>query len=220
MPQPGAPPSSATNSAKAEPDRYPDNDDRNAMNQALTFLLDTFLGLFALALLLRFYLQVVRAPVRNPLSQFLAALTNFIVVPVRRFVPGLRGYDLSTLLLAWLTELLLVSLVLSLKGYQMSPAVGAALVGVMALAAVNLLKMFVYIVMVAVIAQAILSWVSPRSPAMPVLLSLTRPFLGVVQRRLPPVGGVDLSPLFVLIVCQVLLMWPIVALERAASSML
>ncbi len=190
------------------------------MNQALVFLLDTFLGLFALALLLRFYLQVVRAPARNPLSQFLAALTNFVVVPVRRFVPGLRGYDLSTLLLAWLTELLLVALVLSLKDYQMSPAVGAALIGVMAMAAVNLLKMFVYIVMVAVIAQAILSWVSPRSPAMPVLLSLTRPFLGVIQRRLPPVGGVDLSPLFVLIVCQVLLMWPVVALERAASSML
>jgi YggT family protein len=115
---------------------------------------------------------------------------------------------------------LLVSLVLSLKGYQMSPAVGAAVIAVMALAAVNLLKMFIYIVIVAVIAQAILSWVSPRSPAMPVLLSLTRPFLSVIQRRLPPVGGVDLSPLFVLIVCQVLLMWPVVALEQAASGML
>lgn len=190
------------------------------MNQALIFLLDTFLGLFALALLLRFFLQAVRAPARNPLSQFLAALTNFVVVPVRRFVPGLRGYDLSTLLLAWLTELALVSLVLALKGYQMSPAVGAVLVGVAALAAVNLLKMLIYIVMVAVFAQAILSWVSPRSPAMPVLMSLARPFLGMIQRRLPPVGGVDLSPLFVLIACQLLLMWPMVALERAASGLL
>jgi len=144
----------------------------------------------------------------------------FIVVPVRRFVPGLRGYDLSTLLLAWLTELLLVSLVLSLKGYQMSPAVGAALIAVMALAAVNLLKMFVYIVIVAVIAQAILSWVSPRRPAIPVLLCLTPPVLGVLQRRRPPVGGVVPSPLFGVIVCQVLLMWPVVAMERAASSML
>jgi YggT family protein len=66
------------------------------MNQALIFLLETFLGLFSLALLLRFYLQVVRAPARNPLSHFLAALTDFIVRPTRRVVPGLRGYDLST----------------------------------------------------------------------------------------------------------------------------
>jgi YggT family protein len=190
------------------------------MNQALIFLLDTFLGLFALALLLRFYLQTVRAPARNPFSQFLAALTNFAVVPVRRVVPGLRGYDLSTLLLAWLTELLLVALVLALKGYDLGPAIGSAVIGVMALAAVKLLRLFLYILMVAVFAQAILSWGSPHNPAMSVLNSLTRPFLGLVQRRIPPVGGVDLSPLFVLVACQLLLMWPVALLEQTVTRLL
>lgn len=190
------------------------------MNQALIFLLETFLGLFSLALLLRFYLQAARAPARNPLSQFLAALTDFVVRPTRRVIPGLWGYDLSTLLLAWLTELLLVGGVAALKGYQVGPGVGAAGIGLMLLAALNLLRQFIYILMVAVFAQAVLSFVAPRGPATSVLASLTRPFLGIFQRRIPPVGGVDLSPLFVLVICQVLLMWPVTALEVAITRML
>jgi len=190
------------------------------MNQALIFLLETFLGLFSLALLLRFYLQAVRAPARNPMTQFLAALTDFIVRPTRRIIPGLWGYDLSTLLLAWLTELLLVASVLALKGYQLGPGVGSAIVGFMLLASLNLVKLFMYILMVAVFAQAILSFIAPRGPATSILASLTRPFLGLFQRRVPPVGGVDLSPLFVLVICQILLMWPVHALELAITRML
>jgi len=190
------------------------------MNQALIFLLETFLGLFSLALLMRFYLQAVRAPARNPLSQFLAALTDFIVRPTRRVVPGLWGYDLSTLLLAWLTELLLDGGVLALKGYQFGPGVGMAVIAVMLLAALSLLKLFLYILMVAVFAQAILSFVAPRGPATAVLASLTRPFLGLFQRRIPPVGGVDLSPLFVLVICQIVLMWPVASLEQAVTRLL
>ncbi len=190
------------------------------MNQALIFLLETFLGLFSLALLMRFYLQAARAPARNPLSHFLSALTDFIVRPARRVIPGLWGYDLSTLLLAWLTELLLVSSVLALKGYQLGPGVGTAVIGLMLLAALNLLKLFIYILMVAVFAQAILSFVAPRGPATSMLGSLTRPFLAIFQRRVPPVGGVDLSPLFVLVICQILLMWPVTALELAITRML
>lgn len=190
------------------------------MNQALIFLLETFLGLFSLALLLRFYLQVARAPARNPLSHFLVALTDFAVRPARRVVPGLGGYDLSTLLLAWATQLLLVSAVLALKGYQFGAGVGAALIAILLLAAVNLLKLFVYIVIVAVIVQAILSWVGTYGPATPILASLTRPFLAPFRRRIPPVGGVDLSPLFLVAVCYVLLIWPVAALEQAVTRML
>ena len=190
------------------------------MNQALIFLLNTFLGLFSLALLTRFYLQAVRAPARNPLTQFLAALTDFIVRPTRRVVPGLWGYDLSTLLLAWLTELLLAGAVQALSGRSFGPAVGTVVVGLMLFAALNLARLFLYILMVAVFAQAILSFVAPRGPATAVLAALTRPFLGLFQRRIPPVGGVDLSPLFVLVICQVLLIWPVPALEQAIKPML
>jgi YggT family protein len=190
------------------------------MNQALIFLLETFLGLFSLALLTRFYLQAVRATVRNPLSQFLASLTDFIVRPTRRVIPGLWGYDLSTLLLAWLTELVLVASVYGLKGYQFGPGVGTAVIGFMLLAALHLLKRFIYILMVAVFAQAVLSFIAPRGPATSILASLTRPFLRIFQRRIPPLGGVDLSPLFVLVICQLLLMWPMTEVERAVIRML
>lgn len=171
---------------------------------ALDFLLDAFLGFFAFALLLRFYLQAMRAPARNPLSTFVVALTDWIVVPTRRIVPGLFGMDLSTLVLAWLTELLLLSLKQLLFGIG---GVGSAPVfGLLALiAAIQIMKLSVWIVMVAVVVQALLTWVAPYSPAMPVLSSLTRPFLAVFRRRIPPVGNVDLSPIFVLLICQLLL---------------
>ena len=179
---------------------------------AVVFLLDTFLGVFALALLMRFYLQLMRAPVRNPLSVFVAALTDWIVVPTRRVVPGLFRIDLSTLVLAWLTELILLALeqmLLALKqmllGIGAIPPVAPALGLLAVVAAIQLIKLSTWILIVAVVVQAALTWVAPYSPAMPVLNSLTRPFLSVFRKRIPPVGNVDLSPLFVLVVCQLLL---------------
>lgn len=175
------------------------------LNHAIIFLLETFLGLFALALLLRFYLQVLRAPARNPFSAFLGALTDWIVMPARRFIPGLWRMDLSTLVLAWVTEVVLLAAKFSLRGFEFGGAVGAAAIAFLVLGAVEVAKLSLYILMVAVIAQAVLSWVAPYSPAMPMLNSLTRPFLGPVQRRVPPVGNVDLSPILLLVACQLLL---------------
>jgi YggT family protein len=86
------------------------------------------------------------------------------------------------------------------------------------LALVQLVKLSIWILMIAVVVQAVLTWVSPFSPAMPLLNSLVRPFLRVFQRRIPPVGNVDLSPLFVLVMCQLLLMvvsWLEAAVVRA-----
>ncbi len=190
------------------------------MSKGMVFLLETFVGLFVLALLLRFFLQAVRAPVRNPLSNFVAALTDFAVRPARRIVPGLWGYDLSSLVLAWLLQIALMAVVLSIKGYDFSAPVGTAIAGLICLAAANLLKTFVYIVLVATIIQAILSWINPYSPVAPILNAMTRPFLGVFRRRIPPIGGVDLSPLFVLVVCQLLLMWPVAYLEAVFVRLL
>lgn len=172
------------------------------LKQIITFLLETFLGLFALALLLRFFLQLMRAPARNALSTFLAALTNWIVVPARRTIPGLFGIDLSTLVLAWLAQLVLILAVWIISGNSIG--LSGLLVAVL-MAVFAIVRLSVYIVMIAVIVQAVLSWVAPYSPAMPVLISLTRPFLLVFAKRIPPVGNVDLSPIFVLVACQLLL---------------
>ena len=176
------------------------------LNQGLLFLLETFLGLFALALLLRFHMQWLRAPVRNPLSQFLAALTDWLVVPARRIIPGFGGLDVATLLLAWLTELVLILATFWLKGFTFVGAIGTDAVLIALLALLQIFKLSLYILMVAVVVQAVLTWVSPYSPAMPLLNSIARPFLRVFQKRIPPVGNVDLSPLFVLVTCQLILM--------------
>lgn len=187
---------------------------------AFAFLVDTACSLFTFALLLRFYLQWARAPHRNPLSDFLGALTDFAVRPARRVIPGLWGLDFSTLTLAWIAQLLDTWLVLLLQGWQPGPETGLALGGLALLAVVKVLRLLVYLVMGAVLIQAILSWVSPYSPVMPLLAAMSRPWLRVFQRRIPPVGNVDLSPLFVLVACQLVLMVPLALLESAVLRML
>ena len=187
---------------------------------ALIFLVETVFGLFVVALLLRFYLQWTRAPYRNPLSEFLHALTDFMVRPARRVVPGLWGLDLATFVLAWLIQLIELFIVIQLRGYQAGADAGMAFVALALLALVMLAKIGLYIVMVAIIVQVVLSWAGPYSPMMSLLNSLTRPFLRVVQKRIPPVGNVDLSPLVVVVVIQLLLMLPVAYLEAAISQLL
>jgi YggT family protein len=187
---------------------------------ALAFIIETAFGLFTFALLLRFYLQWARAPHRNPASDFLHALTDFAVRPARRLIPGLWGIDFSTLTLAWLAQFLESWLTLAVRGWELGPQVGAVLAALALLALVKVVKLLVYIVMGAVLIQAILSWVAPQSPVMPLLSSMARPWTRVFQRFIPPVGNVDLSPLFVLVACQLILMVPLTVLEGMVLRLL
>jgi YggT family protein len=188
--------------------------------QTLTFLVNTLGDLFACVLLVRFLLQWLRAPARNQLSEFVAALTNFVVIPARRLIPGLWGLDLATLLLAWLTEALKLWLMLQLKGYQLGAAAGVAVMALLALAAVQLFELALYVVMGALILQAVLSWVNPYSPIAPLLNSVTRPFLRPFQKVIPLIANVDLSPLAALLVCQLLLGGPLAWLEANLGRLL
>lgn len=175
-------------------------------NQILIFLVDTILGLFSLALLLRFYFQLLRVPYYNSVSQFLIAVTDFIVRPARRFIPGWAGIDLSTLVLAWLLECIIIASMYMVQEYDFEINIVTSL-GVMGLLGiVEIIKTTLYIVLMMIIMQAVLSWINPHSPLAPLLDSFTRPFLAVFRKRIPPVANVDLSPLFVLILIQVLLM--------------
>jgi YggT family protein len=187
------------------------------LSKAIVFLLETFLGLFSLALLLRFALQLARAPARNQVSQFVAALTDFVVRPARRVIPGLWGMDLSTLVLAWLTEFVLLLAVLFVTGTTLAGELPVIRLAV--LAVLNVVRLGIYIVIGATLLQALLSWVSPGgSPLAPVLNALTRPVLRPFRRWIPPVGNVDLSPLFVLVACQLILMLPLAWLESRLSQ--
>ena len=115
---------------------------------------------------------------------------------------------------------LILVVVLALKGYGFDAPPGMMYAGLILLAAVNLLKLFIYVVLIATIVYAVLSWVSPYSPVAPILNAMTRPFVGVFRRYIPLIGGVDLSPLFVLVVCQLLLMWPVTSLQILFNAML
>lgn len=189
------------------------------LSSALIFLVDTVFGLFVVALLLRFYLQWARAPYRNPLSEFLQALTDFMVRPARRVVPGLWGLDLATLALAWLAQFLQILIVLQIRGNPLGPEAGMVVAAAALMALVTLAKIGLYILMAAVFVQVIASWFTFHGPMTPVLNSMTRPFLRVFQRRIPPIGNVDLSPLFLLVAIQLLLMLPVAYLEALVGQM-
>lgn len=187
------------------------------MNEALLFLFDVLLQPFAAILLLRFHLQWLRAPLRNPIGEFIMALTNFLVLRARRFIPAMRGLDSATLLLALLTEMLYLTGLLWAQGYTFH---GFPLPGLLLLAMVKLFKISLYLLMAAVFAQAILSWVNPYTPVAPLLSALTYRFMQPLRRIVPMLGGIDLSPMLLFIICQLIVIVPVGALERSAAGML
>lgn len=187
------------------------------MREALLFLFDVLLQPFAAILLLRFHLQWLRAPMRNPVGEFIMALTNFLVLPTRRMVRSAGGFDIATLLLALLVEMLYLTGWLWTQGL---PFHGFPLPGLLLLAVVKLLKISIYLLIAAVFAQAILSWVNPHSPLAPLLTAITYRFLQPLRRIVPMLGSVDLSPLLLFIICQLILILPIGALEQMATGVL
>ncbi len=189
-------------------------------NQALQFLLKTIVDLFVLAALVRFFLQMFRAPFRNPISEFVMALTDFAIKPLRRFVPALRGVDLASFVFAWALETLLVLFLLGLQGYIGLPDSLRAVPVAICLAFINLLKYSIYLLILAVFAQALLSWLNPYSPVSSVLDSLTKPFLLPLRKIVPMVGNIDLTPLVFFVVCQLILILPLAWLEALAIKMI
>jgi YggT family protein len=184
------------------------------LDQALRFLLDTAFGIVTYAFLLRFTMQLLHAPFRNPLGQALVALTDWAVKPVRGVLPGFRGLDGSTLVLAWFAQYLwLAALALVLGPGALSGTLFAMFA---LLACVELVKAMLWLLIIVVFAQAILSWTAPDGPFAGVLNALTFRFLAPIRRVIPPLGGtLDLSPLFVIVLAQLALMLPVAWLERA-----
>ena len=162
---------------------------------ATLFLIQTIFGFYILAVMLRFLLQCVRADFYNPLVQFLVRITNPPLLPLRRIVPGYRGLDLASVVLVLalqLVEVLLVTLVLGQ---------GVSFWGVLLLTLAELLKLLINIYLWSVVIQALLSWFNPDPyhPATRLLTQLTAPLLRPARRLLPPISGVDLSPMLVIV---------------------
>ena len=188
------------------------------LQQIASFLVDVVVGFFVYLLLARFLFQWLRVPFRNVLGEFIIAGTNWMVVPARRVIPSLAGLDLASLLLAWLLQMLLLFLVYLIAGIDFSsaPGIGAGAIAILAL--IDLLRFTLYILVFALIVQAVLSWVNPHTPLGPLFDAMTRPFLRPIRRFVPPLGNVDLSPLVLIVLLQVLLI-PLAELRRLAGGL-
>jgi len=157
----------------------------------LVFLIDILLHLYITALMLRIILQWVRADFYNPVSQFIIKITNPVVKPMRKIIPGLWGIDLATLIIV-----LILSSIKTLVVYGLLPA--NILIIKIIIETIDLtLSVFLY----AIIIQAILSWVNPDpyNPVVGLLNSITWPILKHFRKLIPNMGGFDISPIFAII---------------------
>jgi len=186
--------------------------------QAIKYLLDVVFGLFTYALLLRFSMQLMRAPFRNPLGQAVIALTDWIVKPLRRVLKGWKGIDWASLFATFVFQFLwLLAYRLVFGGFAM---LGAAIPFLLAATFVALVKAMLWLLIAVVIVQAVLSWVAPDGPLAGLLNALTFPFLRPIRRVLPPIGGtLDLSPLVVVVIAQILLITVVPWLEVALTGL-
>lgn len=176
------------------------------LTSVVSLILGAVFGFFTFVLLARFYMQWARVSFRNQVGQFVVALTDWIVVPTRRVIPGLFGLDFATLCVAWLAQVLLLMVELGIRGASFYSNTGALIVTILVVGLIETLRTMVYLLFGIVIAAALLSWVSPYSPAAPILNAMTRPFLRPLQRVMPTVANIDLSPLVLLLILQIVLL--------------
>lgn len=172
----------------------------------LLLLINAAGGFLTLMLLARFYMQWQRISFRNQLGQFVVSTTDWIVRPLRRFVPGLFGLDMASLLPAWVVQILLVAFELGLRGAVFSGNTAAVIGGLGGVGLIELLRMMVYLLFAVVLGSAVLSWVAPHAPLAPLFNAIAAPFLRPFRRVVPTIANVNLSPLLLLLVLQIVLM--------------
>jgi len=183
---------------------------------ASTFLIEVVFGLYIFAVLLRFLFQIVRADFYNPFSQAIVTVTNPPLKRLRRAIPAVGGIDTSSIVLMLVLQMISLWLVYLVLGF--SPALPGLVVSAIAALATKT----VYVFIGAIIILVVVSWIAPGgySPVLSLVDDLARPLIRPVRRSLPPLGGLDLSPLVVLIGLQLVLMlvvWPLRDIGRGLS---
>lgn len=166
---------------------------------AMSFLVNTLFDLYLMVVILRIWLQAARADFYNPFSQFIVKATQPIIAPLRRVIPSMGRLDTASILLALI--------VVALKYTLLSLMVGAALdvPSILLISVVSVFKEAGVLLFWMLILRAILSWVSQgQNPIEMVMVQLTEPFLGPIRRIIPPMGGLDLSLLVLMIILNFL----------------
>lgn len=162
--------------------------------QIVSLLVNTITGLLGGLLLLRFWMQAIRVRPPNTVGQFTFTLTDWLVLPLRRVIAGVGGYDWASLVGAFLVSLV-ASLLYLLFGFPLA--------AVLVIALQNLAQSMIYGLMLLLVVEVIFSWINPMAPAAPFVRALNYPLLRALRRVLPPVGGLDLSCLVALVLLQI-----------------
>ena len=166
-----------------------------------TFLVEVLFSLYIAAIVIRLLLGFARANFHNPLSQFIVKVTNPVLVPLRRFIPSFGSIDTSAVVLAYALTLAKISLLfLIARGAIMFPES-------LLLALGELIKTIIWVYIIALILQAVISWVgnTQGNPVAPLINSLTNPILRPIRKVVPLVGMMDLSPLVAILGLNILL---------------
>jgi YggT family protein len=172
-----------------------------AMVEVAAYLVNTVMSLYLVIVLLRVLLQVARADFYNPICQFVVKVTDPLVRPLRRIIPGLGGLDLATLLLALIIQFVTINLLYIILAGVFPNAASALIWSVIGIVA-TIVKIYFF----SILASIIFSWVAPGSqhPALALLHQVNEPVMAPVRKLLPSMGGLDLSPILVFIVINVL----------------
>ena len=178
--------------------------------EIIHLIVDVVGGLLVGACLLRAWMQVMRIGGNNPLGTFVMGLTDWIVRPLRRIVPGYAGIDWASIVAAIVITLVATAIDLAIR-FGGFPPPDLLLV----VTFVWLIKWTLYLAQLLILIAAVLSWVNPFSPFLPFFDALTRPMLGPIRRVLPS-GRIDFSPLVALLVIQVAL----IIVNRLAASVI
>ena len=163
------------------------------------YIVQTFFGLYMVAVILRFLLQLTRADFYNPVSQFVVKITSPVLNPLRRIIPGFGGIDISSVVLLLTLQVTQLAILILLMGYPLPGVVDLvtwSVVGIFGL----ILNFYFFVILI----QIILSWVAPHnhSPVVGLLYQLSEPLMGPARRILPAMGGIDFSPMLVIMGIQ------------------
>ena len=180
------------------------------LSNASSFLSQTILGFALYIVLLRFWMQWVRADFRNPFGQFIITVTNPLVVPLRKILPSIGNVDTATVLLAYVIALLKVYILYLILGAKLLP------VTLVSTGLAEVIAHSIYLFFAAIIIMIVASWVNPYSyhPIVTLARSIAEPIMAPARRLLPPIGGLDLSPILVFIFLQLTLMLVVAPLRN------
>lgn len=165
-----------------------------------TLIVQTLGSLYLLVVMLRFLLQQARADFYNPISQFIVKVTNPLLMPLRRVIPGLMGIDIAAILLALVVQFVVIELgALILLGGLINPLVA------LMWSAVGLLALTANIYFWGLLIMVIASWIAPQSsnPALRLVFQLVEPVMAPFRKLLPDMGGIDISPIFAFLALNV-----------------